>query len=465
MPMFISPKNAGVVSGFEPVELPLVEHEELALELNVEELARQQAQKDMPATAALEPDANELNFANHIKVKSTQAKNRVSESEANIQAELQGISIAREVSVIRGIREGFERKCFAYFMPALDNLEELKKGLELAVEEVGDFKRKHNLRREANYPQSNWLSFAVLLSALVVETFLNGTFFVTGSDTRLVGGVTVALLVAAFNIGLGFLLGWWLLPYKNHAVQWQSLSALLCTAVLAWLPFLFNLLVGHYRQALVADPDSAARLAVHAFRGGVLRIDDVSSWLLFGVGMMFCLLAVYKGYHFNDPYPGYGRLAKRRDKLQADITEERNEALKELDELHDQFLETMGKHYASIEHKFSSLFRLSSAFDLQLRILWTYVDHLQDGFKYVVTLYRDTNIAERQDGAPEYFKKRVDSGLVLDFDFTETEELFGARSRLIGLERDELAVLQPELRNNLLAIKECFHTKLGGVGD
>ncbi|MDQ7021513.1 MAG: hypothetical protein Q9M91_06855 [Candidatus Dojkabacteria bacterium] len=69
-----------VVSVFTPVELPVIDNGELAIELDVDTIAKKAARQGIPRSTAKEPDANELNFQSKLKTKMIQAKHRSEEA-------------------------------------------------------------------------------------------------------------------------------------------------------------------------------------------------------------------------------------------------------------------------------------------------------------------------------------------------------------------------------------------------
>ncbi|OLQ70824.1 hypothetical protein BIT28_15545 [Photobacterium proteolyticum] len=457
--MFKTPKNDTVVSVYEPVEFPVEDHEDLALNLDVINLAKQQARKELPSSNASLPDANEVNFTNIIKTKLTQAVNSVDQSTSNLKDEINSLSVSKELSHAKEMSKEFERDISSKLMSRVKELEQKKEDLNYAEDDLNQFKKKHGLRRSADYPLSHWLTVGILLMALIFEAFMNGMFFSKGSDEGLVGGIIYATLIAIINIGIGFIFGWWLLRYKNHCSKFISLASILSFTILMIIPFIFNLLIGHYREALVIAPDNAHNIAITSFKQGMLSISDINSWLLFTIGMMFCFLAIYKGYGFDDAYPGYGKISRRKDNLEEELLDDRESMLDELDDIHSDYLESLDQIYDNVVIKEKQLSNLCSAFDHQNRILKGYKSHLNNNIEYVINLYRDTNESERETTSPNYFISREVphiGDIHLDIKYTDKQES-------IRQDKEQLAVLLPGIRNAMLSSKEEYQTKIDKI--
>lgn len=457
--MFRTLKNDKVVSIYEPVEFPVEDHEEIALELDVVNLAKQQARKSRPGLEDLEIDVNEHNFRSSFKVKSTQATHRVDQSISSLRNEISALSISKEITDASQMGNEFNKRISTEFTPILNELETLKRECLQSEDDLNSFKREQGLRRSANYPHSHWLTVGILLIALIAESVLNGTFFAEGSDTGLIGGVAIALVIALVNIGGGFLIGWWVLRYKNHCRKWLAITMTGLFCLLLFIPFLFNLIVAHYRGALIVDPDNAPQVAVDNFLNGILSIADVNSWLLFAVGILFCALAIYKGYGVDDPYPGYGKVSRKKETLEEELKDERDDAFGHLEERHQEFLETLESHYEDIERKSKTISNLSTSFDYQKRLLNSYVQHLEDALHYIIKLYRDTNISEREDGIPESFTRPFDT----DLGFEGLNIQYQDKQEEINTGKEHLAKALPDIRKLLLDSKDEYHKRIDGV--
>ena len=243
-------------------------------------------------------------------------------------------------------------------------LESLAGKAQQAIGDLNQFKRDEKLTRDADYPENRKLQIGVLLGLLVVETLVNGLFFGANLRTGTFGGVSYAVLISVFNvIGLGLLAAvtyrWTKHRGTMQVIGWVGL-ALVTAAAIGW-----NLFVGHYREALAVDyppePDAvqsvpeaataepgiescwrgddeadADREALCLFVRSRFALGGFQSYMLWLIGLFAWLLGAYEWYRNDDPYPGYGKRARKRHKAEKKLADERAELLQTLKEEQDE---------------------------------------------------------------------------------------------------------------------------------
>jgi hypothetical protein len=452
-------KNRKVVSVYKPLEFPIINNEKISDEFDVIAAARQQAKKNLPNSESLNPDSNEINYRTKLQTQLIQNSHSVQQSLGDLGNEINNLSINQQLSVAENIPNEFKQTIRAEIPPLNRELKTLKNKLDLADEDLEQFKSKNRLNREADYPISKLKTFGVLLFALITEGFLNGFFFAEGSDSGLLGGITTALMVAAANISIGFLLGWLVLPYKNHITKWKSNVSLIFSAAIVIILGFGNLFIAHYREALSKFPDSAESYVFESINNGWLSVSDLNSWLLFVVGIVFFILATFKGYHVDDIYPEYGKFARLRDKALEHLNEEKEYTLAHIDEKYDESIDVLDDSYEYIKKQNINLANSISSFKVQDTIFKNYCRHIESTLLYITKLYRDTNSAERDSVAPAYFDTDFNFGLdfeTLQFSYKDKrEDLLHAKEQL------EKSI--PSLKEKLLTLKKEFHDEVDEV--
>ena len=189
-----------------------------------------------------------------------------------------------------------------------------------------NFRTKHNLTRNAKYlTRGAMVSFFILI--IGVESILNASLL--WELTGILTAIGQTMLIVAVNV-LGFAGAFGLsLRCKNHISSATRLLTWLCAPVLLCV-FVFNLGVGHYRDALVeakAQGEQIASLdwdnldasigvaidytkqAMTSMMEAPFGIESVFSVLLILVGLIFFGFATYEWYFMHDSCPGY----KKRD--------------------------------------------------------------------------------------------------------------------------------------------------------
>jgi len=453
-------ENNRIVSIYKPIELPVLDDNEIAIEYDVASLAKQAARKNQPASDSLHGDSNEKEFKNKFQTNATQAFQRVEQGLAALSDSLSSSSISKELSKVESLELQFDRAVSSDLTPILSDINEAKKDYERRDDDLQSFRKENKIRREAHYPESHWQTVGILFLALIIESVLNGSMLAAGSDEGLVGGFFLALVISLINIMVGFLNGWMFLRYKNHISKLKAIGGIFGSLVCFSAALLFNLLIAHYREALVNNPDDAGHVAVESIKSGLFSINDVQSWLLFGLGLIFMILAVYKGYYQDDEYPGYGGLSKRKKRAKEEVYELKDEAVEKLESLNDNYHEQLDKSCTRASQIHKTIISNISAFERQKSLLRSYRDHLQDTYLYVIKLYRDVNSSERNDPAPCFFKEEP----VIELNIPQTQISYEDRREDVARQMDVLTSLEPKVKAKMLDILNMHHKKITETG-
>ncbi len=233
-----------------------------------------------------------------------------------------------------------------------------------AIGDLNQFKRNETLKRDADYPESRSLQIGILVGLVLVETVINGLFFGANVAGGVFAGVRYAVLISVVNvIGLGLLAAvtWRKTRHRDPAqkmIGW-TLLALVTVVAIGW-----NLAVGHYREALAIDyppePDAIPTVSEAAtgepgietcWRGPDEADADQEAWCLFArspfrlggfysymlllIGLLAWLLGTYEWFRNDDPYPGYGKRARKRREAEERLSDDRTELLQTLKHRHD----------------------------------------------------------------------------------------------------------------------------------
>ncbi|MFI2811681.1 MULTISPECIES: hypothetical protein [Microbulbifer] len=172
------------------------------------------------------------------------------------------------------------------------------------------FRLRNGLTRDAEYRESRILHFSVIFFVVILETALNSFFLSKGSELGLVGGFFQAFIISLVNLGLAAFLAFTLRNLFHVSILRKSLFLCLFLGAAA-LTTLFVLGVGHYREALEADPFAASGLAVASLSGQPLGIRDFNSWIMVIVSGMAVMLLAAKFFLVDDRYPGYTAVTRR----------------------------------------------------------------------------------------------------------------------------------------------------------
>ena len=196
----------------------------------------------------------------------------------------------------------------------------IKKDVTDGELDLEKFKTKNGLSAPAEYPENQNRAFAWIFLAFTLESLFNAA--VLGDVHR--GGYKDALLetfvIAGLNVAVGFTAGWYFWRQTKHRLltpKYVGIAGVFCLFVFI---FLFNFLVGHYRDALSGNIEwenlteikyyvlfaETFSKAIENASAQPWNFGAVMSPLLSLVGIGTAIFAAVKGFYYDDPYPNYG---------------------------------------------------------------------------------------------------------------------------------------------------------------
>ncbi len=278
-------------------------------QVSVKEEAIRLGYDKLPASDATEPTEVEtaiLRQGDQANVEKAETTNgRLEECDAAFgKTEEQ---LPTESDLENTVHESRER--IEHDLAADTRLARLREDERTALRSLRVFMRRNDLTREAHFPDSQLLHNGLLAILVLIECVTNTHFLALGSPMGLAGGLLIAVLLVAFNLGTGLYMGSMVVPYLKHVVARRRLWAGVKIALYIVLLIGVNLIVAHYRD-LWSVSATPAQDMVGALLRGPLDL-TFHSFLLFLVGVLTALMAMWKAYEGDDHYPEYGKYARR----------------------------------------------------------------------------------------------------------------------------------------------------------
>lgn len=214
---------------------------------------------------------------------------------------------------------------------------ELAENAAVRERELDDFRTRNALTRPATYPEggATFARYAILLALIVFEGAANAYFFSMGLESGLIGGFLAAGLFAAVNLVTAFVLGKYALPFGFHRNAALKALGVVAAAFAIVCMITVGLTIAHFRDALIADATEPARAAWAALKASPFGLRDIMSWLLFAISVLFAVFALFDGLSSDDPYPGYGEVARRARQSREDYLGELQAIRRALEALKD----------------------------------------------------------------------------------------------------------------------------------
>ena len=337
-------------------------------------------------------------------------------------------------------------------MQGKDHLHALRRELLELEDEKKAFRAKHRLSRTASYATgaSRLLKWAFLFLLLVLEIVFNGLFLAKGNDLGIIGGVTEALAFAALNVIATALLGFFGIRWIFHRNFLAKLFGILSILVFFAFSIVLNLALAHYREVSGALMDSASLEIVKRISTNPLGIQDVKSWLFFGIGVLTSLLAVIDVISLDDKYPGYGKLSRRLEKARQSYIDEKNmlaDQLRDIRSTATTTLEDVSRDLGIRRNEYEEILKQRPRLIGQYR---RHCDHLEQLTNSLLAEYRSANTKNRTDSPPKHFAIHK-----YTIDTSQIEDSSHHLSRLAQT-NEAIAAAQSDLKGQLAAIHQSY---------
>ena len=404
--------------------------------LAVDQKAADAARHDNPKTVSTSLDANESEIRAHFIGLARTRRDACEVSLARLQLDRKATAAKID---IEQTKDSFARLLSA-IEPVLEKLRsdhatrlhQTKETEARAAKHLRWFQQRHGLHyRAATYPESQVYHFSIVAALALVEWVSLSTFYAEGSDFGLLGGVLIAMGLSVVNISVAILSGC-LLRYVNHRAVRPRLLALTAATFLYACFLLVTLAAAHYRVATndiaQAQPTAAARsvdsltarastdldqwraarLAWQRFAHNPVGFEDVFSWILVVLAVVFGIFASYKGYRLDDPYPGYGELDREFKGKRATFETAKAQYCRVVDQVFDRTLQEQAHLLSEVKSNIEYYQQLISKTDDERRTFARDAAELQDACNIVLKRYREANLRARVSPAPTYFNDGID---------------------------------------------------------
>ncbi len=333
----------------------------------------------------------------------------------------------------------------------------------LTRDEFAAFKRTHELRRAAVFPDSPLMQAGLLFAAALFEALFSAALFAEDDDRGLLGGAITAIGLSGANVTLGFLAGFLGLRYLQHArLPIKALGAAGFGAM-ALLALMLNLFAADWRDQMAALSGRQLDLGADAsFRlWSLLQLDSPQAIILLMLGAGVWVFAAMKGYSgFDDPYPDYGKMARAVRDAAEDYGDVRDEGRRALETPIDAAKAALNTRVAAMRTAFEAMSRAFDAAAQEMDVFDAQARALDEAAAAAVHFYRQENLAARQTPAPSYFNTPPPAaGPALDALAGAAAMIDAARAQMIEAQTQSAAA-----QEGLLADLEDTVRKLDAAG-
>lgn len=267
------------------------------------------------------------------------------------------------------------------------------------------FRESHDLVRPSE-PSRPLSLFALILFFLLVEGLLNAQLLGAAHEMGLLGGMLLAIVIAVANIAVSGIAGWQVRSI-NRASILGKIRGLLTLAGFVGFAIVFNLIVGHLRDALddATTIDVAARTAFSTFLRIPNGVQSAMSWLLVLIGLVVSVGTAFKAYHSFDPYPDYAKVEEIVSDARARYNEELRAAIEELTEKRDSAIDALNEGRDLINAGIREGVDAAQGQSALKAHLNSFLEQCNLKANQLLTIYRDSNRDARSEPAPDHFDR------------------------------------------------------------
>jgi hypothetical protein len=387
---------------------PVVDIEKLSTTLSLKEKGATAGGLNRPGTSAQSLDETEQNVVAWIETEKKSSHQVLEDQFQTFDSRLRNLDFEGQFGLIRQANASSISDFKAEVASGVDELHGLRRKLKTAEDELVDFKSRHKLQRAAKISSKAAWGFkvALIVFLILIEMVMNGSFLAKGSEQGVVGGVTEAAAFAFLNIGAALMFSFFCVRFLVHRSFLLKLLGLLGLVAYVAVALAINIALAHYREVSATILSGAGVEVMQRLKTAPLGLQELNSWMLFAVGLMFSLFAFIDGCYLTDPYPGFAGVQKRLDTARSSYIDRKLDLIDDLRDIRDE-------HNSKIEAiiRDLSMRRQETAAILAHRartasLFAEHQNHLERTANTLLTIYREANRGARTEPEPAYFATR-----------------------------------------------------------
>jgi hypothetical protein len=379
----------------------------IARDFKIETIAGDRGEQNLPETRDTNLDAIEQKIIQKIESEWAWQGDELLNSLRAYATRLVSYSIPAEFLKLQIQAEDALARLRVAAGQALGDLGPLQERYVGAREELNEFRKRNRLSRPAREPAHRWIALGLLFIFVAVESVLNGFFFAKGSQFGLVGGVGTAVGISLTNVALSFLLGLGPARWFNHRNFFIWTSGLLITIAAIASIVALHLFAAHLRAATaIVGEDRAFAVAIDSIQKAPWTLPDMASFYLLGMGLIFALGAIWKGYSFDDPYPRFGATYRREKSAREEYTDEHFDLFDELSAIKEDTVDQLNDGITRLPKFPQMAANVRAQRAAMLNSFRAYESSVETATNQLLKLYRDANRTVRTTAPPSYFDEK-----------------------------------------------------------
>ena len=374
--------------------------------------------KGLPPENAAAPDENEIFYNVEAAKLYGQKTKGLIEKHTKIRVDISNVddeiaSINSSLEALPPIAD-IDGKLHVMLSNEKLNLEKIIVKYKMAIAELKAFKMENGITRQAHYPKDKHTHLSSIILILVLEAMVGSYFYSQG--VGFAKGAFIAFIFSMINVVLAIYIGMGL-TFKNSKKLPSIIIGWLSLAIGLPLLILICSIIATFRAILEKNREletevinkseifkEAIEKATSIFQLEI-PFSEMNGYLLFCTAVIASIYAIYKGYWYSDPIPGYERIDRRAEEnselynlkeknIRGLLMQVKNEQQK----LRNQIISNIGSIGNKITSNISELEKIDGHFkslSLELRS-----DH-----RLLIKTYRESVAAVHPTSTPLFFKE------------------------------------------------------------
>lgn len=386
---------------------PSLDAERVAKDMKLVEEGEARGAQNQPASSARSMDDIELSVVGKIQDARNTEHHNLEDQLLLFTERLVGLDFQGQFSEIEKTSAEGVSDFKAEIVKGRNELHGLRRGLDAAEKDFDHFQKKHRITRAPRVSEGPVMFFkiAILILVFLLEVVANGFFLAKGSDMGVVGGIVEAIAFSFLNIGFTLILALFCVSLTAHRSWLLKLLGLV--SILVWVGFAvsLNLLLAHYREISGTFFEEAGVQAITRMRENPFGLTDIKSWLLFGTGLVFSIIAFIDGWYMRDPYLGYAGVHKRLEAARKKYVSRQEYLIDNLIDVRDEHNEKVDAIIKSLSGRRKEHNSIIAHRSKLLTLFSNYQEQLERTANVLLHKYRDANTKARDTPSPKYFDK------------------------------------------------------------
>lgn len=249
----------------------------------------------------------------------------------------------------------------------------------------------------------NFVRVLLLVLMVTVETVLNGSFLAKNNAAGILGGSLDAFTFAFINIGFSVLLTVFLIKQISRpGIVFKTIGLI---GIAAWLcvVLVINLGLAHFREASGAFLDGAGNQVVQRLIERPFNLEELKSWVLFGVGTLFAAITLADVITFSDIFPGYTKVQKKWDSEQNEYKSEFEDLLENITSIKEEYHKNLKKIGDDLTIRQQELDKIISGKNRLVALYSSNNEQLQRSADVLFSAYFESNKSKRTEPAPRRY--------------------------------------------------------------